>query len=190
MHFASIAVSLTCFPPLNTRNAPHYHSTMLNFFVGLKIPCQGTLTGITYFAKQAGTFWLDLWKKKTDETDAYVLFSSLEVSTTTSGETYVPFPTDTTVEAGLTVGIHVIGTTASGLGMTHDVGYEVWATDWKGPSFNFQAGATLLRSSNKDTSHPHDRKTPALQLHVNPRGEKCYLYERIDNCNECIEIEI
>ena len=171
MHFAFIAVSLPCFPPLNTDEAPNGHGSSLNFFLGLTIRCHGTLTGITYFAKQAGTFWLDLWKKKTDEPDAYVLFSSLEVSTTSSGETYVTFPIDTTVEAGLTVGIHTTGTTGSGLGITNHVGYEVWVTGWIGQSFNFQVGATVLRSSDRDTSHAYDHKSPALQLHVNPGGE-------------------
>ena len=171
MHFASIAASLPCFPPLSTHEARDLHDKSLNIFLGLTIRCHDTLTGITYFAKQAGTFWLDLWKKKTDETDAYVLFSSLEVSTTSSGETYVPFPTETTVEAGLTVGIHTTGTTGSGLGVTHNVGYEVWVTDWKVPAFNFQVGTTVLRSSDKE-SHPYDHKVPALQLHFKSDGRK------------------
>ena len=181
MQLTLIAESLPCFPLLNTSQAPLLYFRALNFFIGLTISCHGTLTGITYFAKQAGTFWLDLWRKKTDETDAYILFSSEEVTTTTSEETYIAFTNQITVEPGLTVGVHATSTTGHTLGVTDNVGYKTWTKLWIGPSFNFQVGTTMLR-----TSDPPDfrdvYRIPALHLHIKQPGEK-YVKLSLFSCN-------
>ena len=91
------------------------------------------------------------------------------MSTNSSGQTFVKFSNPTTVEPGLTVGVHTKTTTGSTLGMTNHIGYEYWLVHKREGSSSFEVGTTELSDSDRNT--PEDglyNRIPALELHISP----------------------
>ena len=137
-------------------------------FHGLTTRCKGLLTGVTFHAKQAGTFWLDLWKSKPEETDTFILVFSKSISATSSGPTRIMFPTSVPVEERLTVGTHSSNNLPHCLSKTSgNKGFQTWKTLWLQEEGHFQVGVKELKSSDNIQSTP-EYNIPSLQLHIQP----------------------
>ena len=157
-------MNFPCFPPLNIYNTSDTISKSNNVFLGLTTRCHGSLTGVTFYAGQAGTFWLDLWKRKPGETDTFVLFSSKSLMATQAGPNTVSFSEPSTVEPDLMVGVHASLTTGNTLGVGSS-GYQVWITD--GFEGDFSIGTTEMSAARNVLDSPKYR-IPAIRLHIVP----------------------
>ena len=140
---------------------------MLHVFHGLTIRCTGALTGVTFYARHAGVFWLDLWKQTPGETETLTLAFSQSITATRKGPHIVRFPLPSKVEKGLTIGIHASVTEARPLRATEGKGYRIWRVNWSEEMVQFQIGKTEITSEDNEDTVPTYR-IPSLQLHICP----------------------
>ena len=153
-------MKLALFPDIN--EGTQTITTAHHLFTGLITPHQGYLTGVTFYARQAGTFWLDLYKKNSSE--SYLLVYSSSFTVTTIGQNNLDIHPPVVIEQWLTFGVHSNTSLANPLAVTVGAtGYLVWRTLWE--EGDFEVGNTTLTANDNTDSVPV-YMVPSLTLHI------------------------
>ena len=158
-----LAVTHAAFPLMKPYAGTQTMSTDHHFFNGLITHHQGSLTAVTFYARQAGKFWLNLWKYNGGDPGSYTLVFSRSFTVTTTGQHNMDVSPSVVVVQGLTVSIHTGTSLTNPPGVTEGAGYLVWRTAWVDGDFN--VGSTTLTSSDNTDSAPV-YMVPSIQLHI------------------------
>ena len=163
-----------CLPTMHVKELNEIPGINYNVFVDLITSCSGYLEGISVYAVNPGTFWIDLWEQLTN---TYILRQSIRVVVSSTGlHTFLPLPDGAvSVEPGLTIGYHFVRGAAMVLSAAQSDRANLEATGYTIPEMSGVFGGPrfsddLFIGDEVSPSLVSFKRMPSFSLHITKAG--------------------
>ena len=170
-----------CLPTMHVKELNEIPGINYNVFVDLITSCSGYLEGISVYAVNPGTFWVDLWEPLTN---TYILRQSIRVVVSSAGlHAFLPLPDGAVyVEPGLNIGYHFVRGADVVLSVAQSNKANLEATGYIISEMSRMFGGqrfsdNLFIGDEVSSSLVSAKRMPAFSLHITKAG-LCSLSQR------------